>query len=76
MHNKVVLSDSIQLLQDHPEYFIKKSSDFEEIFRKEYAEIENTKKQLKILMDEYISKKDYYATLEKEEGKKEKTKLE
>lgn len=74
VHNKVELSDSIQLLQDHPEYFIKKSSDFEEICRKEYAEIEKTKKQLKILMDEYISKKDYYATLEKEE--KEKTKLE
>ena len=53
------------LLEKHPEYFKKNCSDFEEICRKEYSEIEKTKLQLKALMDEQITKKDYYASLEK-----------
>jgi hypothetical protein len=56
---------SIQLLEEHPEYFKKNCSDFEEICRKEYSEIEKTKSQLKALMDEQITKKDYYTSLEK-----------
>jgi hypothetical protein len=53
------------LLDKHPEYFKKNCSEFEEICHREYAEIEKTKKQLKSLMDENISKKDYYASLDK-----------
>jgi hypothetical protein len=56
---------SIKVLEEHPEYFKKNCSDFEEICRKEYSEIEKTKSQLKALMDEQITKKDYYASLEK-----------
>ena len=56
---------SIKLLEEHPEYFKKNCSDFEQICRKEYSEIEKTKSQLKALMDEQITKKDYYASLEK-----------
>jgi hypothetical protein len=56
---------SKKILEDHPEYFKKNCSDFEEICRKEYSEIEKTKLQLKALMDEQITKKDYYASLEK-----------
>ena len=55
----------VRLLEEHPEYFKKNCSDFEEICRKEYSEIEKTKSQLKALMDEQITKKDYYASLEK-----------
>ena len=53
------------LLDKHPEYFKKNCSEFEGICRREYDEIEKTKKQLKSLMDENISKKDYYASLDK-----------
>jgi len=53
------------LLDKHPEYFKKNCSEFEGICRREYAEIEKTRKQLKSLMDENISKKDYYASLDK-----------
>lgn len=59
------LNTSIKLLEEHPEYFKKNCSEFEEICREEYAEIEKTKSQLKVLMDEQISKKDYYDNLEK-----------
>lgn len=65
-HNKVNLYTSIKLLEEHPEYFIKNCSEFEEICSKEYAEIEKTKLQLKVLMDEQISKKNYYELLEKQ----------
>ena len=58
-------TESIKLLEEHPEYFKKNCSDFEALCRREYAEIEKTKKQLKSLMDENISKKDYYASLDK-----------
>lgn len=58
-------AESIKLLEEHPEYFKKNCSDFEKICRKEYSEIEKTKSQLKALMDEQITKKDYYASLEK-----------
>ena len=54
-----------KILEEHPEYFKKNCSDFEQICRKEYSEIEKTKSQLKALMDEQITKKDYYANLEK-----------
>jgi hypothetical protein len=54
-----------KILEEHPEYFKKNCSDFEEICRKEYSEIEKTKSQLKALMDEQITKKDYYASLKK-----------
>jgi hypothetical protein len=53
------------LLEKHPEYFKKNCSEFEGICRREYTEIEKTKKQLKSLMDENISKKDYYVSLDK-----------
>jgi hypothetical protein len=53
------------LLDKHPEYFKKNCSEFEGICRREYAEIEKTRKQLKSLMDENMSKKDYYASLDK-----------
>ena len=59
------LDASIKVLEEHPEYFKKNCSDFEEICHKEYSEIEKTKSQLKVLMDEQITKKDYYASLEK-----------
>jgi hypothetical protein len=59
------LDESIKFVEEHPEYFKKNCSDFEEICRKEYSEIEKTKLQLKALMDEQITKKDYYASLEK-----------
>jgi hypothetical protein len=59
------LDASIKVLDEHPEYFKKNCSDFEDICRKEYTEIEKTKSQLKALMDEQISKKNYYANLEK-----------
>jgi hypothetical protein len=55
----------VGLLEEHPEYFKKNCSDFEALCRREYAEIEKTKKQLKSLMDENMSKKDYYASLDK-----------
>ena len=58
-------TESIKLLEEHPEYFKKNCSDFEALCRREYAEIEKTKKQLKSLMDENMSKKDYYASLDK-----------
>jgi len=45
------------IMDEHPEYFKKKCSC-------EYGEIEKTKLQLKSLMDEYISKKNYYASLD------------
>jgi len=54
-----------KILEEHPEYFKKNCSDFEQICRKEYSEIEKTKSQLKALMDEQITKKDYYTSLEK-----------
>ena len=57
--------EAIKLLEEHPEYFKKNCSDFESLCRREYAEIEKTKKQLKSLMDENMSKKDYYAYLDK-----------
>ena len=63
--NTPSLNTSIKLLEQHPEYFKKNCSEFEEICRKEYAEIEKTKSQLRVLMDEQISKKDYYDNLEK-----------
>jgi hypothetical protein len=56
---------SMKFVEEHPEYFKKNCSDFEQICRKEYSEIEKTKLQLKALMDEQITKKDYYASLEK-----------
>jgi len=59
------VGESIKLLEEHPEYFKKNCSDFEALCRREYAEIEKTKKQLKSLMDENMSKKDYYASLDK-----------
>lgn len=52
------------LLQQHPEYFKQNCSEFEALCRREYAEIEKTRTQLKSLMDENISKKDYYASLD------------
>ena len=55
----------MKFVEEHPEYFKKNCSDFEEICRKEYSEIEKTKSQLKALMDEQITKKDYYTSLEK-----------
>ena len=58
-------TESMKFVEEHPEYFKKNCSDFEEICRKEYSEIEKTKSQLKTLMDEQITKKDYYASLEK-----------
>jgi hypothetical protein len=59
------LNTSIKLLEEHPEYFKKNCSDFEDICRREYAEIEKTKSYLKTLIDEQISKKNYYESLEK-----------
>jgi hypothetical protein len=58
-------TEAIKLLEEYPEYFKKNCSDFEALCRREYAEIEKTKKQLKSLMDENNSKKDYYASLDK-----------
>jgi hypothetical protein len=55
--NYINLYTSIKLLEDHPEYFKKNCSDFEDICRKEYAEIEKTKSELKALIDEQLSKK-------------------
>ena len=63
--NTYNLNTSIKLLEEHPEYFKKNCSDFEDICRKEYAEIEKTKSYLKTLIDEQISKKNYYESLEK-----------
>ena len=63
--NYINLNTSIKLLEDHPEYFKKNCSDFEDICRKEYAEIEKTKSELKALIDEQLSKKNYYEILEK-----------
>ena len=60
-----VLTDGIKLLEEHPEYFKKNCSDFEALCHKEYDEIEKTKNQLKLLMDENMSKKNYYASLDK-----------
>ena len=64
-HFQVVGGVSTKILEEHPEYFKKNCSDFEALCRREYDEIEKTKKQLKSLMDENISKKDYYASLDK-----------
>ena len=64
-HFQVAGGVSTNILEEHPEYFKKNCSDFEALCRREYAEIEKTKKQLKSLMDENISKKDYYASLDK-----------
>jgi hypothetical protein len=61
----VNFTESIKVLEEHPEYFKKNCSDFEKICHKEYSEIEKTKSQLKALMDEQITKKDYYVSLEK-----------
>jgi len=58
-------TEAIKLLEEHPEYFKKNCSDFEALCSREYAEIEKTKKQLKSLMDENMSKKDYYVSLDK-----------
>lgn len=63
-NNEFNIYNSLSLLENHPEYFKKNCSDFEEICRKEYSEIKETKSQLKALMDEHITKKDYYASLE------------
>lgn len=62
---QVVVDVSTNILEEHPEYFKKNCSDFEALCRREYAEIEKTKKQLKSLMDENMSKKNYYASLDK-----------
>ena len=59
------IPQAIKLLEEHPEYFKKNCSDFEALCSREYVEIEKTKKQLKSLMDENMSKKDYYASLDK-----------
>jgi len=56
---------SKKILEEHPEYFKKNCSDFEALCRREYDEIEKTKSQLKLLIHENISKKDYYASLDK-----------
>jgi hypothetical protein len=71
-------STGIGLLEEHPEYFKKNCSDFEALCRREYTEIEKTKRQLKSLMDENMSKKDYYVSLDKKnkDFEKEKKQLE
>jgi len=47
-----------------PEYFNKNCSHFEEICKKEYNEIEKQKNQLNILINDNLSKKEYYDSLE------------
>jgi hypothetical protein len=70
--------ESIKLLEDHPEYFKKNCSDFEALCSSEYGKIEKTKKQLRVLMDENMSKKGYYASLDEKikDFEKEKKQLE
>ena len=71
-------TDAIKLLEEQPEYFNKNCSDFEVLCRREYAEIEKTKKQLKSVIDENMLKKDYYTSLDKKlkEFEQEKKQLE
>lgn len=57
----------IDLITEHPEYFQNiNSSDFEEICRKEYNDIEEKKIKLENLIEDYTNKKEYYESLEKQ----------
>ena len=54
----------IDLYRKNPEYFNKNCSHFEEICKKEYNEIEKQKNQLNILINDNLSKQEYYDSLE------------
>jgi hypothetical protein len=69
--NPIYMYNNYNVCQN-PEYFQKEefqninSSDFEEICKKEYNDIEEKKIKLENLIEDYTNKKDYYESLEKQ----------
>jgi hypothetical protein len=57
-------TNSIKILNEHPEYFKKNCSDFEDICNKEYTEINKIKLEIQELINEKLREKEYYASLE------------
>lgn len=65
--NSPIFQQGIDLITEHPEYFQNiNSSDFEEICKKEYNDIEKKKVKLENLIQDYTNKKEYYESLEKQ----------
>lgn len=65
--DKTFCETRIDLITEHPEYFQNiNSSDFEEICRKEYNDIEEKKVKLENLIQDYTNKKEYYESLERQ----------
>ena len=57
------IKSGIDLYRKNPEYFNKKNY-LEEICKKEYNEIKKQKNQLNILINDNLSKQEYYDSLE------------
>jgi hypothetical protein len=60
------LSTALKIYEDHPEYFKPKFGEFENICKREYAEIEKTKEELQIILDANGNREklEYYKSLE------------
>lgn len=54
----------LKLYNDHPEYFKQNCSEFESICKREYEMIQAKKDELQRLIDENVTKTDYYRGLE------------
>ena len=64
--NAFNLSTALKIYEHHPEYFKPKFSEFENICKREYAEIEKTKEELQIILDANGNREklEYYKSLE------------
>lgn len=64
--NAFNLSKALKIYEDHPEYFKPKFSEFENICKREYAQIEKTKEELQIILDANGNREklEYYKSLE------------
>jgi ATP-dependent Lon protease len=60
------LSTALKIYEDHPEYFKPKFGEFENICKREYAQIEKTKEELQIILDANGNREklEYYKSLE------------
>jgi ATP-dependent Lon protease len=64
--NTFNLSKALKIYEDHPEYFKPKFGEFENICKREYAQIEKTKEELQIILDANGNREklEYYKSLE------------
>jgi hypothetical protein len=56
----------LKIYGDHPEYFKQNCSEFENICKREYEEIQRQKNHLQTLVDENTAKIDYYRGLDEQ----------